>query len=107
MSQRGSGAGSRCRSKPYEDLGFAKVDASPLFNRKDFPRVTSTVPGKPCLKLSKIARQLAKAGAPVLATRAEPCGIRLPSGDEFPPGWKYHRRGPAGDDPGLKNLYLW
>lgn len=75
------------RSKPYEDLGFAKIDHH-RFLQKGFPEVIYC-PGKTVSQIVKIARQLAKAGAPVLATRAEPA-VYDALRDEFPRA-EYHR----------------
>lgn len=77
----------RIRSKPYEDLGFAKVDHH-RFLQKGFPEVIYC-PGKTVAQIVKIARQLSKAAAPVLATRVEPAVYEALS-MEFP-GAEYHR----------------
>lgn len=74
------------RCKPYKDLGFAKVDHRRLL-QKGFPEVIYC-PGKTVPQIVKIARQLAQAAAPVLATRAEPA-VYDALRNEFP-GAEYH-----------------
>ncbi len=60
----------KLRKLPYEDLGFAKVDHHRALH-KGFPEVIYC-PGKTTEQIIHIADSMAKSGATVLATRAEP-----------------------------------
>jgi hypothetical protein len=60
----------RLRGMPYEDLGFAKIDAHRDL-RRGFPEVVYC-PGKPPDRIVEIVRAMSNGHALVLATRASP-----------------------------------
>ena len=70
------------RARPFEDLGFARVDHHRAI-RQGFPEVILGL-GKTPAQIGAIAAEIAGRGSTLLVTRASEAGLRAPCATEVP-----------------------